>query len=381
MSRDQGIPQQMNGAQTKPKHLLHWFSWQPTPYNDVLFRELAGSTKFSLMVHYRSRVLSSHPWRSPLCQGYPARYYVPRLGIDWRSLRLAFTDKNTIFVIAGWDHPTTIILLALLRLLQRRYVLWTDTPNLGRPRPIVRAWFRRRWLVWIFAGAHRLLATGQPGISALRQMGASEHLLESFPFWLNLQAFDRKVLKEQHSSRCLIRFVSSGRLVKAIKGHDLALRALSIAMRGHTMDWEYVIAGTGPDAESLKVLAQELGISRHVVFPGWIEPDDLRELYLRSDILIHPSPVHDPFPNAILEGMAASLVVMGSDVCGSVLDRIESGVNGFVHRAGDCDQLAQQIGQVLNDPFVMVGMGQRARITAELWPVKRGRTIVEQLFV
>jgi glycosyltransferase involved in cell wall biosynthesis len=212
-------------------------------------------------------------------------------------------------------------------------------------------------------------------------MGAPEHLLECFPFWLDLKTFDRSALQTQLERRRPIRFISSGRLLNALKGHDLALRALAIAMHDRSLDWEYVIAGTGPDTEILKTLAHDLGISRHVVIDGWLEPDDLRQLYLRSDILIHPSPIHDPFPNAVLEGMAASLVVMGSDVCGSVLDRIESGINGFIHRAGDFHHLAQQIGQVLDSSYLLTEMGQNSRATAELWPVERGVSIVERLFL
>lgn len=370
----------LNVSQINHRQPLHWFSWHPTPYNDVLFQELATLANCSLMVHYRSKVLPSHPWQSPLGQGYPVRYDSPLLGIDWRILHLSFTDKSAIFVVAGWNHPTTFFLLSLLRLFGRRYVLWTDTPNLDRHRPIVRAWLRRRWLVWIFRGAHRLLATGQPGVSALGQMGAPEHLLESFPFWIDPKAFDRNALQDQIEKEPLIRFISSGRLLNAIKGHDVALRALAIAMRDRSLDWEYIIAGRGPDAEALKRLAYDLGISSNVVFAGWVEPDSLRQLYFRSDILIHSSPVHDPFPNAVLEGMAASLVVMGSDACGSVRDRIESGVNGFMHRAGDFHHLAEQIGQVVDNPSLLTDMGQKARATAELWPVERGVSIVERLF-
>ena len=41
--------------------------------------------------------------------------------------------------------------------------------------------------------------------------------------------------------------------------------------------------------------------------------------------------------------MAAGLVVLASDVCGSALDRIEHGVNGFLHASGDANELSRQL--------------------------------------
>lgn len=359
--------------------VIHWFSWQPTPYNDVLFRAIAERPRLPLTVHYRTGVVASHPWGTTLASGYTAVYYRTTFGIDWPSIWLAITQRRALFVIAGWDHPTTIVLATILRVLRRQFVLWTDTPDVDRKRPPVRAWLRASWLRWVFSGARRLWATGQPGVDALNAMGAPAHLLDSFPFWLDLDLFDRRRVGRDRPIGDPIRFLSSGRMKNSLKGHDIALKALAEATRGLDLSWEYVIAGTGEDVGPLRQLAEQLGISARVKFPGWVEPEELRALFCRSDVLVHPSPVLDPYPNAVLEGMAASLVVMGSDVCGSVLDRIRPGLNGFVHRAGDWKGLSAQIAEVLADPIRREAVGKRARETAELWPVSLAVAKVEDL--
>jgi glycosyltransferase involved in cell wall biosynthesis len=99
-----------------------------------------------------------------------------------------------------------------------------------------------------------------------------------------------------------------------LKGHDVAIRALARASAATGQPFRHSVAGTGPDGERLRTLAADLGVADSVRLLGWTEPEDLRALTRSADALIHPSPTPDPFPNAVLEGMAAGMVVFGSDV-------------------------------------------------------------------
>jgi glycosyltransferase involved in cell wall biosynthesis len=221
------------------------------------------------------------------------------------------------------------------------------------------------------------MGTGQPGVMALKEMGVPQTKLVIFPFYLDLRAFTREIVPFPTDVGRAVRFISSGRIENSLKGHDVALRALEMASRGSERSFEYYIAGAGPDAMELRKLCSRLGIEEYVRFLGWIEPDELRRLYLAADVLIHASPVHDPFPNAVLEGMAAGLPVLGSDVSGSVKDRVEHGINGFIHRAGDAHVLAEQIRFFLKNPDKIAEMGRKARQTAEQWPIDRGVQIIK----
>jgi len=361
------------------KYRLHWLTWQPTPYNDFLFQALSADPEIDLTIHFRERVLTSHPWQSNLAQGYRSRYYHRILGVDWYVLSVAFRERDAFYVVAGWDHPTAILLINLLSLMKRRFAIWTDTPDLGHKRNPLFDFLRSQWLKWVFRKATKVMGTGRRAIKVLRSMGAPQSKLINFPFFLDLNSFTRE--KDPFSGDVLqpIRFISVGRIKNCIKGHDIALRALALAVQRVERRFTFFIAGTGPDEEKLKALAAQLGIDKGTRILGWLEPEELQKLYRTVDILIHPSPVHDPFPNAVLEGMAAGLVVLASDVSGSAKDRIDHGINGYIHPAGDVQALAEQIELLLRNPEKIAEMGQKARATAERWPIERGVGIIKAL--
>jgi len=267
----------------------------------------------------------------------------------------------------------------MLRLLKRAYGVWTDTPDSSLKRKPLKAILRQLWLKWIFSGATHVLGTGKPAIYVLEQMGAPRARLLNFPFFVDLSSYKPIQRSIGYCPNRVIRLMSSGRLENRLKGHDIAIRALALVAGRGEKKFEYFIVGSGPDEENLRTLAKELKLETEVNLFGWVEPEELRSLYHTADILIHPSPVHDPFPNAILEAMAAGLVVLGSDVSGSALDRIEHGANGFVHSAGDYHELSEQISFLLENIQCICEIGKRARMTAELWPIEYGISTVERM--
>lgn len=385
LSHDKGFTMAIDNRSPKNSQSIsdriHWLTYQPTPYNDYLFRNLDAADAIDLTVYFRQISVSSHPWKSNLAEGYKSQVYNTVLGVDWKIVSLPFRDPQAFFLIAGWDHPTSQILLTLLRIFKFKYGLWTDTPNLNRPRAPLKSLLRSIWLKWIFGGAAQILGTGKIGVENLHKMGAASAKLINFPTFLNLADYDRE--PPQYDRHQPLRFISSGIINNPVKGHDVAIRALSIAAKEcPDIDFEYCIAGTGPDQPQLQKLVAELGMEDRVKFLGWTEPETLREYYLNAHALIHPSPIHDPYPNAVLEGMAASLVIFGSDLSGSVTDRIEHGVSGFIHPAGNVEQLAAQIIAYLEDPADFANMGICARRTSEQWPIDYGvktiKTILAQ---
>ena len=359
---------------------VHWLAWHPTPYNEPVLESLAKNPVIDLVVHYLRPILSSHPWTSKFGNAYRFRICRSVTGIDWHILLLALRERESYFFVAYWNHPTSLVLLTLLCVLQRSYGVWTDTPHMARKRRFLKSQARKLWLRWIFSRATHVLGTGSAAVQYLQQMGAPEKCLVNFPFYIDLSTY-RPAEGEIYNAARPFRFISVGRLDNAIKGHDVALRALALSAFRTGIAFEYHIAGTGPDEDQLKSLAHKLGLQGVVQFLGWMEPHQIVSIYRHADALLHPSRGHDAFPNAVLEGMASGLIVLASDLSGSAVDRIQHGINGLIHRAADHEQLTQQISYVLENRNSLTEMGRRARATAELWPVERGTTTLQTMFL
>lgn len=361
---------------------LDWTCNSPSHYNDFLFRAINKIESIDLLVHYRNNSLSSHPWKTPLRVEYNSRIQERILGIDWFLIKKAIVDKKGVFVLGGWADATTVLLVFVLILLKRKYIFWTDTPNIYRKRRLLFAIVRNVFLRVGMRGACSILCTGNSAIDALCKMGVAKNKLVNFPYWVDVDVYGSKTLGARVQHNSFLRFVSSGRVINSKKGHDIAIRGLAKAFeQAPGVNFEYLIAGTGPDVEKLKKLAERLRVGEKVKFLGWVEPNDLVKIFHKSDVLIHPSPIHEPYGVAVIEAMAAGIVVLASDATCAGLDRINHGVNGFIHSAGNVDELAGQIVRLLKHPEQIADIKSEARKTAEQWPVEKGVEIIKRCCV
>ena len=143
------------------------------------------------------------------------------------------------------------------------------------------------------------------------------------------------------------------------KGQHVFLEAAAQVLRaGH--DARFVIVGApffGEDAYegALHQQAEALGIAPHVEFLGFQKdvPAVLRSL----DVFVHASTSPDPCPNAVLEGLAAGLPVIGSDG-GGVPEIITHGETGLLSPMGDAPALAANMRRLLSDPEAARRMGR-----------------------
>ena len=103
--------------------------------------------------------------------------------------------------------------------------------------------------------------------------------------------------------------VSAGRLHRA-KNYETALHALC---QLKDVEWEYRIAGRGPEEKSLRALCDQLGIRKRVTFCGYVE--DMAGFLKKADIFLIPSR-WEGFGLAAVEAMNSGLPVIASNVTG-----------------------------------------------------------------
>jgi colanic acid/amylovoran biosynthesis glycosyltransferase len=173
--------------------------------------------------------------------------------------------------------------------------------------------------------------------------------LEEFPF------HDRAVPKNDEW-----RFVQAGRLIEK-KGLPVTLRAFEVFVRQY-LNATLTIAGEGPLLRELESLARELKIAERVSFPGFLSQQQLREIYYRSHIFLHPSQTgrdgnQEGIPNSMLEAMATGLPVFATEH-GGIPEAIEHGVSGVLVPERDEFALVETLLEAVRDPRFLSGIAQ-----------------------
>ena len=129
-------------------------------------------------------------------------------------------------------------------------------------------------------------------------------------------------------------------------------------------EWEYVIAGDGPQLPKLKQQAAKLGVP--VRFLGFVDAQTLRSYYEQARVLVFPS-IRENFPMVLLEAMDAGCAVITTDAegCGEVV-----GDAGVVVEKDNAGRIRSALADLMKDPVRCDVLGRRAQARAESfrWP-------------
>jgi glycosyltransferase involved in cell wall biosynthesis len=142
------------------------------------------------------------------------------------------------------------------------------------------------------------------------------------------------------------------------KGVFELVRALPLVQRDHPC--RLVLAGDGPEKERLKQLAVDLNVAESVEVVGYVQGEELAELYRRADVFALPTSMSEGFPTAILEAMAAGLPIVTTASRGPA-DHLVEGRNALFVPPHDREALAASIARLLADDELRQSMSQANR--------------------
>lgn len=152
---------------------------------------------------------------------------------------------------------------------------------------------------------------------------------------------------------CEHRIIHVGRLVEW-KRVDMLIRALA-RVRRRFPDAELVVAGFGPEEDTLKQLAAELGLQNSVHFLGGVyEPGLLGKYFLASSLYV----LAGMGGLSINDAMCFGLPVICSVCDGTEQKLVREGENGRYFRDGDEDDLTEKIIWMFEHPEERKRMGE-----------------------
>lgn len=137
------------------------------------------------------------------------------------------------------------------------------------------------------------------------------------------------------------------RNLEALYDNATALRAFARLRQQHP-GARLTVAGTGPEAEALRALAEQLGLAEAVRFAGRLDPEQMAAAYRRCRASINPS-LADNSPNSVLESLASGVPVVSTDV-GGVPYLVRDGETALLVPPRDPEAMAAALLRLLAEP-------------------------------
>lgn len=139
----------------------------------------------------------------------------------------------------------------------------------------------------------------------------------------------------QNPSKSVI--LGVGRLTKQ---KDFSTLIKAFARLRDSQEVYLVILGKGEDSTKLKKLAEDLGVSSYVSFPGFV---DNPYAYMNSADIFVQTPIWEGFGNVLVEAMACGTPVVSTDCPHGPREILEDGRYGMLVPVGDHQRIAGSI--------------------------------------
>lgn len=168
--------------------------------------------------------------------------------------------------------------------------------------------------------------------------------------------------------------VSGGRFTSQ-KGFEYLIKALPL-VKAEINDVVVVLAGSGPQEESLVELSKDLNVDDSVVFIGNVSHDKMPAFLASGDIFVLPS-LSESFPNIVLEAMAMEKAIAATKV-GVIPEILKDGFAASLVNPASPQELSKSILNLLSDNSLRKKIGKNARELVEKeysWDIVASKTL------
>ena len=238
-----------------------------------------------------------------------------------------------------------------------------------------------KWMQWVTRYTLKRSAFFTSDANVTRDKAVSFGLnpenIVVFPWGVNIERFHpvkaegRRMKAEKTKSKKKLSVSSKqskevtlfcSRTWEPIYGVDVLAKAF-VKVAQHNPDVNLLLLGGGSQGARIRQILTNGGVMERVHFGGQVGQRDLPRWYHLADIYISPSHV-DGSSVSLLEALACGMPCLVSDIAGNK-EWVEEGVNGWLFRDGNADDLAEKILLAIKRRRSWGRIGKAARKTAE----------------
>ena len=359
---------------------LHVVQRIATPHNNALLAALAETRRVDLRVYYAAAQDAWYNWSADYANAVVPATFIDPSRIDWRFLLHGLTHRDDRYLFVGWPGLTGRAAVAAFALTGRRFAFWSDHP-VELERSVAQRLARGLLYRAVGMGADPIFVAGRRTVEFFAARGMPRRKLRDLPIFVPVPGPPgrddprRAAVRARYLRRPGDVLFCSGSRLEWRKGFDVLLRACADLLGRDLDGFHLVVVGSGSRRDQLERMSADLGLGEHVTMLDWLEAAEFESLVAAADVYVH-SARFDAFGGGTLMAMAAGVAVIGSDMAGAALDRVEDGVNGYLFPAESPALLAQRMARFVRDPALAVRLGDGAYRTACDWAPERGARMV-----
>ena len=274
--------------------------------------------------------------------------------------RLLF-ERYDVVVSSDLHTFEAITAFFIAKVRGKKYIPWVETfewPRAPRSRllqPFIRLIAKR---------SDAVMVVGTKAKEYLISLGAKESRIFITPYAAlkyPINKFDISLPAEKQIILYLSRIVS-------YKGLDYLVKAFS-KLENEKKDVFLLIAGNGPFKQEIKNLISKLKIKNFLFLDKRINNDEKGYLYSISDVFVLPSTFNDYDADCwgivLNEAMSYGKPVISTDATGSARDLIKQGINGYMVKQKNVEELYSALNIILSDKKLKEKMGKESKRTIE----------------
>jgi glycosyltransferase involved in cell wall biosynthesis len=240
--------------------------------------------------------------------------------------------------------------------------------------------FLRTIFVWICKKARHITCVSKVQEEEIKRMEIEKRRIWTFPMGIDESFLEAGKCREKNANG-QPRTVISNRSLLSLYNVSLLIKAIPMVLKEEP-DTQFLIAGDGPERESLEQEANELSLGSNVRFLGRIPHEKMPNLLSQADIYVSTS-LHDGTSVSLLEALGSGAFPVVTDIP-SNREWISDGENGFLVPADEERVLARRIIEAIRDrSLVEEAIQKNLRLVTEkvLWPttIEKTRKIYEEI--
>jgi glycosyltransferase involved in cell wall biosynthesis len=352
---------------------------EPTPYRAPLLDRIAALPEIDLTVLYASDTVAGRTWsveprhRAVFLRGIRVPGASRILHHDYPvtpGIRKALSEAQPdVVVVSGWSTFAAKAAIAWCRVNAVPYLLVVESHDEG-PRRGWRRTVKGTVVPPIVRQASGILATGTLARSSMIARGAAPERVRVFANTVDVEAFGSRAdelapvradLRRQLGAEPEDVVVLSVARLASEKRLDVLVQAFAAARDPRLL---LVVAGEGPERETLEELVAEAGVRARLV--GDVEWERIVELYVAADVFALVSE-REPWAVVVNEAAACGLPLLLTDRVGAAHDLLRDGENGVLVGAGDVAATSAALRLLCADADLRREMGARSRELARDW--------------